>query len=315
MQKYSHSGIVPPPAAIHTVLAGLATAAIGGVIYAFASYWLNIGLVRCLLMLVYAFSLGGIIAWMANRGKIRSPLFVTVVALLCAALGMWIYWGTYDVARHGWGVAGSAWTPQGLLRQGEDLFVNGSWALRGRRQVTGWLLVAIWIVEAVVVLFLASGAARADAARPFCETCLEWTHPTPSLLRLAADGNEPTWQEVMAGDLPALAVFEPTDANASPHVRLDLSSCPQCQHGNFVSLTGVTITSSRKGKAKTHEHSLIVNGQITDAEAEFLREFARQLHGTADGDPGDDDDDDGGDEDDEVENVKEKQATDESQSV
>src|SRR5262245_31363101 len=117
MQRYSHSGIVPVTGAMNTVLAGLSFATVGGVIYAFAAYWLaGWGPLRFLLMLVYSLLVGVVIAVAANRGKIRSPLFNTVIALVAVAVGLWVYWGAYEVARHGVAVASTAWTPAGLQR-------------------------------------------------------------------------------------------------------------------------------------------------------------------------------------------------------
>ena len=295
MQRYTHSGIVPVSGAASTVLWGLAAAILGGVLYALLAHWLSWGIFRVFLMFFYGLGVGLAVGVAANWGKIRSPLFNTVVALVCVAIGMWVYWGAYDVARNGMQVAGRAWTPRGLAAQAADLFEKGSFVMKGRRKVNEWPLALAWVAEGICVTGLAVATARKDAARPFCESCLQWTNSTSGLIRVAADGKEPAWQEVLAGDLTAVAVFAPTDLGASPHVRLDLASCPACQHSNFVTLSSVTIKRDSKGKKKTTEWTLIQNGAITDPEAEFLREFARQLHGDDEGD--DSDDDGGGDED------------------
>ena len=310
MKRYSHSGIVPASGAINTVLAGLAAAALGGLLYAFLVYWLSWGFFRFLLMLGYSLLVGGAIAYAANRGKIRSPLFNTVIALVCVVLGLWVYWGAYDVARNGAGVAATAWMPEGLARHGQDLFEKGSFTLKGRNKIDGWLLVIFWIAEGVCVTGIVVAMARMDAARPFCETCQEWTNSTAGLLRLSADGNEPPWQEVLSGDLTALATFEPAGSDTSPHVRLDLARCPKCDHSNFVTLTSVTIKKDSKGKTKTIERALITNGAITDPESVFLWEFSKQLHGPdgADGEGGDDEPI----EDEEVEDSPDSEATDET---
>lgn len=297
MQRYVHSGIVPASGAILTVLAALPVAVVGGLVYAFAAWWMNWGPVRLLLMLGFSLCVGGLIAIAANRGKIRSPLFNTVIALVCVAVGLWIYWGAYDVARHGIGVAPTAWTPAGLARHGQELFQDGSFTMKGRRTVKGWMLVGFWVAEAFAVTGIVVGMARLDARRPFCETCLEWTNSTSGLMRLSADGQEPAWNEVLSGDLPALAVFSPTSSSTSPHVRLDLASCPKCDHSNFVTLTTVTITKNQKGQDKTTERAIVTSGAITDPEAEFLREYAKQLHGHAAGDSAEDDDGEQEDED------------------
>ncbi|MCI0357302.1 MAG: hypothetical protein L0211_02310 [Planctomycetaceae bacterium] len=296
MQRYSHSGIVPVGGAINTVLAGLAAAVLGGVVYAFLAYWLSWGPVRLLLMLVYSFAVGFAIAAVANRGKIRSPLFNTAIALVCVALGMWVYWGSYDVARNGIAVAPSAWTPAGLVRSGADLFEKGSFTMKRKQKADGWLLVFFWIAEGICVTGIVIAIARIDAERPFCETCQEWTKSEEGLLRLASDGNEPVWQEVLAGDLTALAVFERAFTDTSPQVRLDLARCPKCEHSNFVSLTAITITTDKKGKTKTRQRSLITNGAITDPEAVFLAEFSKQIKGG-----NEDDIDDEGEDENEVE--------------
>jgi len=292
MQRYTPSGTVPLTGAIHTVLAGLSVAAIGGLLYAFLAYWLSWGPLRLLLMLGYSLAVGGMIEIAANQGKIRSPLFNTVLALVAVALGMWVYWGGYEVARHGMAVAPTAWTPGGLKRNGEELFEKGSFTMKRKQKAKGWLLVAVWIAEGVCVTGIIVAVARSEAQRPFCETCLAWTDSTKGLMHLAADGQEPAWQEVLAGDLPALAVFQPASADTSPHVRLDLARCPKCEHSNFVSLTAVTITKDNKGNDKTKERSLIVNGAISDPEAVFLHEFAQQMQGANLEDVDDEDDDD-----------------------
>jgi hypothetical protein len=151
--------------------------------------------------------------------------------------------------------------------------------MKRQQKAKGWLLVIVWIAEGVCVTGIIVATARSDAQRPFCETCLEWTNSEKGLMYLAADGNEPTWQEVLGGDLTALAVFERAFEHTSPHVRLDLARCPKCEHSNFVSLTAVTITTDKKGKEKTTERSPITSGAISDPEAVFLGEFAKQLTG------------------------------------
>ena len=277
MQKYSHSGTVPLGGAIWTTLFGLAAAVIGGVVYAYAFHWIGVAwFIRLGLAFIYALVVGCTISGVANRTKIRSPLFVTVVGLLCTAVGLWVYWGAYNWACNGPQVGVAAWTPQGLVEQGRDLFANGSWTFK-RKVVRGWPLVAFWVGEALTGLWLVVTLARSDADRPFCETCLEWTNPTKGLMNLSATGHEPVWGEVLAGELPAIAEFSPARGTHPATVRLDLASCPKCEQSSFVTLTAITTSTDSKGKTKTTERAMIVNGALTATEAEFLRQFAQQL--------------------------------------
>jgi hypothetical protein len=291
MQRYTHSGIIPVSGAITTIVTGMSSAVLASLVYAFFAYWISWGPFRLIMMCVYGLTLGVSIAVAANYGKIRSPFFNTVVALVCVAIGLWVYWGGYDVAKHGVAAIPAAWTPSRLHEHGQQMFKEGTFTMKGKDRIDGWLLVGVWVAEGICVLLIVVTLARTDAARPFCETFLEWTGSTSGLMRVAADGNEPPWQEVLAGDLTAIASFQPANASTTPHVRLDLARCPKCQHSNFVTLTSITITTDSKGKTKTTERQLLLNGMITDPEAEFLHEFSKQLHGSDGGDEEEDDED------------------------
>lgn len=276
MQTYSPSGIVPLRGAILTMLVAFSAAIIGGIVYAFAFWWISIGILRILLALGFAVTLGFTIAAAARGGKVRSPTFVTIIALLAVIVTLWIYWGAYDWARHGPRAGVAAWSPGGLIAQGQDLFENGSWAIR-RSVIKGWLLVVFWVVEALTIGFIVVASASVDAQRPFCETCLEWSESTSNLMRLQGTGTEPAFQEVLAGDLTALGVCEPAPHGSREYVRLDLASCPKCEHSSFVSLYAVKVTKDKKGNDKTEQKTLVMNGALTDAQAEFLRLFAEQM--------------------------------------
>ena len=276
MKTYSPSGIVPLRGALLTAVGALLAAVVGGFVYAFAFWWIGIGLLRILLMLGFAIALGFTIAALARGGKVRSPLFVTVIALAAVVLTLWIYWGAYDWARHGPDAGLTAWSSAGLTAQAQDLFENGSWAIR-RSVIKGWLLVVFWVAEALAIGFIVVAGASADAQRPFCETCLEWSDSTSNLMRLQGTGTEPAFQEVLAGDLTALGLCEPAPHGSREYVRLDLASCPKCEHSSFVSLYAVTVTKDKKGNDKTDQKTLVMNGALTAAQAEFLRLFAEQM--------------------------------------
>ncbi|MDX1947312.1 MAG: hypothetical protein SFU86_18065 [Pirellulaceae bacterium] len=277
MHTYTHSGKVPIGGAIVTLLGGVIAAVVGGVLYAYAFHWLGvIWFLRVVFAFFFALLVGTTIATLANWGKIRSALFVTLVAFVCSAIGLWVYWGAYQWARQGPEAGLHAWSPGGLLDQGQDLFANGSRVFK-KSVVRGWPLVGIWIAEALSGWWLVTMLARSDAQRPFCEACERWTDATKGLMLFAANGHEPAWREVLSGDLPAIAEF-PLARGAQPMtVRLDLASCPSCEQSSYLTLTSLTTTTDNKGKTKTTERALIVNGVLTAVEAEFLRQFAQQI--------------------------------------
>ncbi len=266
MQTYSHSGTVPVGGAIKTVLVGLATAAIGGIIYAYVFRWIPFVYLNFLMTLAYAGATGLAIAVMARRGQIRSNWFVTIVALVVALVGLYVYWAAYF-----WALAGIqnvgllAFSPAVLISFGKHLFEKGSWGMKNVT-ITGWPLVAFWIAEAVIVLRVTVSAALAEARRPFCEPCSEWTEVEENVARLAATGDEPAWQQVFAGDLPSLAEFPAAEQGAHQYVRLDVARCPRCERSRFLTVSTVKITIDKKGKATEHVRRLMTNAILTPAQ-------------------------------------------------
>jgi len=266
MQTYSHSGAVPVAGAIMTVLVGLFTAAIGGIVYAYAFYWIPFVYLNFLITLAYAGATGLAIAVAARKGKVRNNWFITIVAFFVALFGLYVYWAAYL-----WALAGiqniglAAFSPAVLIGFGKHLFEKGSWGIKDVT-VTGWFLVAFWIAEALLVLRVTISAALAEARRPFCEPCSDWTEIEEDVARLAATGEEPAWQQVFAGDLPSLAEFPAAGSEAHQYVRLDVARCPRCEQSRFLSVSAVKITVDKKGKTKEDIRRLLTNATLTPAQ-------------------------------------------------
>jgi hypothetical protein len=276
MQTYKHSGTVPVSGGISTAVAGLSAAVIGGFAYGFAFYWMPFTLLKLLLLMGYCFLVGTTIAGVARSTKIRSPLFVTAIAVICVIVGWWVEWGAYRWAKEGAGIGLAAWSPTEILAFGQRLFEDGSFRLR-RSTVAGWFLVGFWIAEAGTMLVSIVRLAREDAARPFCEACEAWTDTDKGLIHLASDGKEPAWAQVLAGDLASLGLFPVAAPETSPYARLDLTTCPKCEHSNYLSITATTITLDKKGNAKEKHEPLMTNAVLTATQAEMVRQLANLL--------------------------------------
>jgi hypothetical protein len=272
MQTYSHGGAVPVSGAIATVLAGSATAVIGGIVYAYALRWIPFVYVNFILTMIFGGAMGYVVCAQAQRGKIRNNTFLGVTAILVGLLGMYVYWAAYLWALAGIGNVGLwAFWPPVLVGFGQHLFEKGSWGFKGDT-VTGWILVGVWLIEAGTVLWFTVSAALSESRRPFCESCHEWTEIEPGVARLVSTGDEPGWQQVLAGDLPSLAEFPPATPDVRQFVRLDAARCPKCEQSRFLTVSAVQVTIDKKGNAKEQERRLISNavlrpGQFAVVEA------------------------------------------------
>ena len=276
MRTYTSSGIVPITGGVLTVLVSLLWTVLVAFIYGYAFHLMPIGFLRIFLCIGYCAAIGLTIAASGKRAKIRSPLFITVLAIVCLLVGLWVYWGAYRWAKEGAGAGLAAWSPPELLAFGKRLFEDGSFRFR-RTMVEGWPLVGFWIAEVVTMFLLIVGMAQAHVWQPFCEACEEWTTTQAGLIRLSASGKEPAFEQVLAGDFALLATYPLADLNTSPHIRLDLTTCPKCVHSNFLSLAAVTVKYDKKGKPKHSEESLLSHGVLSDVQAEMIRQLAHVL--------------------------------------
>ncbi len=267
MQTYSHSGAVPVLGALGTIVAGAFTAVLGGLAYGYAFYYIPLAYLNVVCTLAFGAGIGFVVASAAVAGKVRSPRFIAAVTLGSALLGLYVYWGAYLWALAGIDRVGLvAFWPPALLDFGRYLFDNGSWGLREGEVIKGWLLVAIWIVETGVIVGLSLTVERMGGDRPFCEACKEWTERERGVARLASDGSEPAWNAVLAGDLPALASFEPAEPGASRFVRLDVARCPRCQDSRFLTVSTVDVVVNGQGQSSEKLRSLITNAILTPSQ-------------------------------------------------
>lgn len=248
MESYKHSGAIPLSAVLLILGAGLPAVLIGGPIYTFAVVYIPFIYVSALLAFGYGALIGGVVGWSAFKGKLRNNTVLTGVAFLFALLGLYVAWGVDPMARIGTGVRLRGFDPLFLWNYVAFLYDEGSWGLSEGVPIRGPLLAAVWLAEAAIVTGTSVVVARARAANaPFCERCDRWTQREQGLVYLAADGQEPAWQQLQLGDIRALDRFAFGSTDDGRTVRLDLSVCPQCMEGGFLSAEAVTYAVDKKG--------------------------------------------------------------------
>ena len=281
MKTYSHSGAVSPTGAIGALVASLAAAVLCGFLYAYAFAYIPHIVLNVAVTVIFGLALGFIVAQAAERGKIRNNLVVGCLAVLTALFALYVYWGAYFWAFVGFNnirqVGLYAFTPGGLYQFGAHLFAKGSWSFSEGNPVRGTFLASLWVLEAVVVTGLTVIVSQWNAQRPFCETCQSWTNEQRSVARLLATGGEPAWTNVLNGELPALAEFEPAPPGSRWYVRLDLARCPTCEHSRFLSISQVMLHTDDKGQTKEVTRALISNAILSPAQCAVV-EACGQLY-------------------------------------
>jgi hypothetical protein len=152
-----------------------------------------------------------------------------------------------------------------------DLFENGSWGLTEGQMVTGWTLVAMWLIEGgIIVVGAMTVAFHQIADRPFCEACNAWiTGEAPHLY--VGDGSEAVWREVQQGEFDTLADTPRATGNEKTYVRLKLHACDSCEGSNYLTISRCENTVDHRGNPKTEEKNLVTNLAIDSTQLELIR--------------------------------------------
>jgi hypothetical protein len=241
-----------------------------GFIKAYAVAWVPFILLNVLFTLLFGGAVGLGIILGTYSGKVRNRWFVGLTALLCMTVGLYFYWGASIWALVGWQVGLKAWSPVAITGFANHLFENGSWGLSDNAPVKGWPLVAVWVLEAGMLYYIAWAMAMSALMQPFCERCGAWTSLQTGIVRFAGKGDEPVWQRIADGELPALGEVTVLGEESPQFVRLDMARCPQCTESNFLTLKAVELTTDKEGKVKTKERSIVEHAILNSAQVEII---------------------------------------------
>jgi hypothetical protein len=276
MHRYSPSGSVPIVGGLMTVVGSFAAAGLTAVVYALIIRWVPFIYLNFLATMGFAFAIGLPVTTLATMGKIRSPLFVRGVWLLTLLFGYYVYWGATIWTHGGWQLGFVVFDPRAILDFGQVLFEEGSWGFRNGDNVTGWFLVAFWVVEFGILAYFSYLAAVANIDQPFCELCNEWTETEKGVALYQATGQEPEWDQVRLGEFHALMKVPLLSASLSDYIRMDVNACPKCPNSNFLSIQQVKTTVDKDGDESTKETPLIANMTLTGEQLTQVRTLVEQ---------------------------------------
>jgi hypothetical protein len=278
MRTYQHSGIVPAAGAWMTVAAGSLAAALLGVAYAFSFYYIPFVYLNLVLVAAFGGGIGLAVGFTAREGKLRNEKVVATLALLAALAGIYAEWGATSYALVEPASLSAQWKQHGVLPflphhvlgMMLTLFRDGSWGLHQGSTVHGWPLVALWLIEAGIVIAAATiVAAKQIAERPFCEPCDEWV-PGCSPHCYVGNGYEAVWSQVQRGTFENLANTPRADGSEPTYVKLTLHVCESCHESNYLSITACENRTNSKGHRYVVQRKLATNVALTAPQVEIV---------------------------------------------
>jgi hypothetical protein len=279
MRTYQHSGTVPVLGAIQALAIGSAAAVVLGIVYTFSFYYIPYVYLNFLLAMGFGAGVGWSVGWAAREGRIRNTSVTVALAVAASLVGIYAEWGATlyalvpaaEIAGY-WKEYGlSSFLPQSIVGLMVQLFQEGSWGLTQGALVKGWTLLALWLVEAALIVGLAGAAAfKQIADKPFCEACNEWiTGETPHFYQ--GSGSEPVWTEVQNGNFDPLADTEQATGSEPTFVRIKLHVCDTCTQSNYLTITRCENTVDNKGNPKLEEQDIITNLAVDETQVELIR--------------------------------------------
>jgi lysylphosphatidylglycerol synthetase-like protein (DUF2156 family) len=275
---YRHSGMIPIPGVVMTLVGGFVVGIIGALVYAYAVRWVPFIYVRFFCTLAFGFAVGFVTGKIARAGKIRNPtitvLLVAIVTLV-AYYFAWVFWikATLDQAfdKQTIPVADIISSPRLLWAMVGAANESGTWSMKRSDPVSGMALTAVWLIEAAIIfgtaLFAGAAAVGGDM---YCETCDRWTPAGTNLRRTVPGDPEAARRRLEAHDFAYIGTL-PT---AGEHLRtwwtFSHRRCPTCENLHSLSLSQTSLTTDDKGDVSTKINMIVDGLLMTPQEAQAL---------------------------------------------
>ncbi len=259
LERYKHSGVVPPLGLLAASVGSLVAAVVLGVAYAWASQAIYTAHVVFVLTLGFGAANGAVVAGLTHWAHIRAFALPIIFGILSTSVSYYVYWCASLYLLSGAEVLTA--DPRAITDFAAFLHENGSWSLDQGAPVTGRLLVLFWLAEIVVVYGCSIGlTVWALSGHAYCEHCEQWTQRLSEQPRLVADPeDEEALDDFAHGQLEALRRLHLLRVSAPLCLRLTLRCCPSCEKTNLLTAEVVTKLSEERLSNMVETKSLLKN--------------------------------------------------------
>jgi len=190
---YRPSNKFSPLSFLYFIIACLTLIPILALIYSYAIWYIPFPYINFFITIGFGFGIGLVVQKLAiGLGKVRNNTIAFALGFLGALIGLYFSWAvwvdlvinageSYGTDRIGISVSNIkffqvlelALQPGILFELMGEIMNVGVWGIRGST-VSGWFLGAIWIIEAVIVLFMGTTIPPGKSGEPFCELNQKW---------------------------------------------------------------------------------------------------------------------------------------------
>ena len=271
LQTYKHSGKFNP---LGLVLAITAAAAIGfplGLAYAYIVRWIPFVYVNFFATLGYGFAFGWVTSRILKASQVRNTSLAALAGLAAGLIALYMEWsGSLHVL-----FEDSPWffRPDEIMRGMTLLYEQGSWSFH-RTNVTGNILVLVWLIEAGIIVGLAIlGPFDFVSTTPFCEKTKSWLDEKKEIDTLERFTDPAHLATLKAGDILPITQAKPKAHNADEFTRLLLKRSPRCKIFCTLRVQHVILTTDKEGKVTVKTKDLTGDLIIPASMFELIAQF------------------------------------------
>jgi hypothetical protein len=259
-KSYKHSGIYEPKGFAYIFgVAGVGTLLLA-LVYNFILRNMPFVQFNFLLAWGYAVGSGMLIKIGGKLGKIRDNQILTIAGLVMGTFSLYIAWAVHISMMQG----GIFIFPTTLIKHIELLAEKGSWEFFCST-FTGVELVAVWAIEALLIIIYAALAAQID--EPFCEDCNEWIEARDEISPLApTKRGELIEKALQRGDFLLLKEIKRAANDKIDHTKISMLRCLKCNKKHFLTVSSIIVPDKANGVSRRKEtfmvKNLIINQEI-----------------------------------------------------
>jgi hypothetical protein len=296
---YRHSGKTPLVRLLTALLTITPVAAAAGALYAVLAANLPIlsidkivVVAAILLMMGFAFGVGGLTGKMLLWARVRNMAMVWAVAVWGAVLAWyvaWVVWEWYILRRWDYNpeFLFMFTHPRGVWYVAVAINKVGTITMGDRDDgIKGPVLWLLWAIEAGVVLGAATLVPyRMTRGLAFCEACQRWCRRREGILSVGPAADEDRLRARLAlKDLSALEELGPADMSAPRRLRVDLQNCPACDAMHLLSVCRMEVSYNRQGQRSDKVRVLVDRLWLDPEQAKTVEEIKERVYAAPSGD-------------------------------
>lgn len=250
---YTPVNKAPIPGIAICIVLAILVGLIGGLIYAYASWYIPFIYIKVFLAGGYGFLVGYVMDWGFKWGKIRGFWNQKILAILAGIIALYCAWAIWEALVLEQSPFSLLLNP-GLVWDTSRLFNQlGLWSIAGDTPVTGLMLDAFWGIEALIILGVSFF--QASEVRPFSVEGNNWAEETKLSIRQPIGEPEQFKNALEAKNYEALLALE-NGESGTHHTKLFMYDC-EGSDDYFLHVQLVIFEANDEGKMEGKPYDVV----------------------------------------------------------